>query len=234
MTLLLVLLFGLTIFLGTIITLVSNKKGVQELSLAMAFSVVILLVIFELIPESFEHLGYYSIIFIIIGMALIKVLDLFIPEHHHTSNSSHILHIGIITCIALVLHNLIEGMALYTTLENDLTTGLLTGFAISLHNIPMGMVIGTTLYDKNKSISKTLLISFLISLSTFVGGLLIFLFNNVFENMDFLLAITTGMLIYMALFELLHHLKHQNKKNTIIGLIIGVVVFLISITFHTH
>ena len=47
-----------------------------------------------------------------------------------------------------------------------------------------------------------------------------------------LLSLTIGVLIYMAFFELLEHLKHQNKKVTIIGLFIGILIFLISLLIH--
>lgn len=234
MNLLLVLLFGLTIFIGTILVLITNKKEIKELSLGIAFSVIVLLITFELIPEALEHINYLLVVlFSLVGIVIIKLLDLFVPQHEHTNDASHVYHIGIITSIALVIHNLIEGMALFTTLNSSFSIGILTGIGIGLHNIPMGMVIGSTLYDKNKNIKKTLLISLLISLSTFLGGLFIALFDIVNSYVTgILLSLTIGVLIYMAFFELLEHLKHQNKKVTIIGLFIGILIFLISLLIH--
>lgn len=234
MNLLIVLLFGLTIFIGTILVLITNKKEIKELSLGIAFSVIVLLITFELIPEALEHINYLLVVlFSLVGIVIIKLLDLFVPQHEHTNDSSHVYHIGIITSIALVIHNLIEGMALFTTLNSSFSIGILTGIGIGLHNIPMGMVIGSTLYDKNKNIKKTLLISLLISLSTFLGGLFIALFDIVNSYVTgILLSLTIGVLIYMAFFELLEHLKHQNKKVTIIGLFIGILIFLISLLIH--
>ena len=234
MNLLIVLLFGLTIFIGTILVLITNKKEIKELSLGIAFSVIVLLITFELIPEALEHINYLLVVlFSLVGIVIIKLLDLFVPQLEHTNNVSHVYHIGIITSIALVIHNLIEGMALFTTLNSSFSIGILTGIGIGLHNIPMGMVIGSTLYDKNKNIKKTLLISLLISLSTFLGGLFIALFDIVNSYVTgILLSLTIGVLIYMAFFELLEHLKHQNKKVTIIGLFIGILIFLISLLIH--
>jgi len=237
MNLILVLLFGLTILLGTVIVLINHKKWISELSLGMAFSVIILLLVFELLPEALEHSNYFTVIsFSLLGIIMIKILDLFIPEHEHSESSSHIYHIGIITSIALVLHNLIEGMALYSTLTSSTKLGILIGIGIGLHNIPMGMVIGNAIYDKTQSFGKTIIVSLLISLSTFIGGLFTYLFSNLINDyvMGILLSITIGMLIYMVLFELLHHLCHQNKKNSIIGVIIGILIFLISLLFHSH
>ncbi len=234
MNLLIVLLFGLTIFIGTILVLITNKKEIKELSLGIAFSVIVLLITFELIPEALEHINYLLVVlFSLVGIVIIKLLDLFVPQHEHINDASHVYHIGIITSVALVIHNLIEGMALFTTLNSSFSIGILMGIGIGLHNIPMGMVIGSTLYDKNKNIKKTLLISLLISLSTFLGGLFIALFDIVNSYVTgILLSLTIGVLIYMAFFELLEHLKHQNKKVTIIGLFIGILIFLISLLIH--
>lgn len=237
MNLVLVLLFGLTVLIGTVIVLVCHKKWIEELSIGMAFSVIVLLLLFELIPEALEHCNFISVIgFAVLGFVLIKILDLFIPSHTHSKDSSHIYHIGIMASVALILHNIIEGMALYTSLASSTKLGLLIGIGIGLHNIPMGMVIGSAMYDKTKNIWKTLLISLVISLSTFVGGLFISLFNQIITDyvIGILLSITIGMLIYMVIFELLHHLEHQDKRNTFSGLILGIIIFLISLIFHTH
>lgn len=238
MNLLIVLLFGLTILLGTIMVLLKrDSKVISEISISMAFSVIILLVIFELIPHASEHIDYVGmILWILIGLIILKILDLFLPNHHHSDETGHIHHIGIVASIALVLHNIIEGMAFYSSLSSSSHLGILLGIGIGLHNIPMGMVIGTTLYKSNKSIKKTILISFLISLSTFAGGLLIHLFSNNITDyfIGIMLSLTIGMLIYIGIFEIGHHLKHQNKKNTIIGLIIGILVFILSLLFHHH
>ena len=43
-----------------------------------------------------------------------------------------------------------------------------------------------------------------------------------------------GMIIYITLFEILQHMKHQNNKNNLIGIVIGTIIFLISMMFHSH
>ena len=49
-----------------------------------------------------------------------------------------------------------------------------------------------------------------------------------------MLSLTLGMIVYIVFFELLNHVKHQNKKNNSIGIIIGAVLILISLIFHRH
>lgn len=237
MNLILTALFGFTILIGTIIILIAkDSKKISELSISVAFSVLVFLIFLELVPHTLEHLEYLDLIlYIVIGMLSLKILDLFIPEHEHSKREEHVYHIGLVTSIALILHNLIEGMSLYTILKSDLHLGIIMGIGIGLHNIPMGMVIGTTLEDAKKNKKQIFIISLLISLSTLLGAIIIHFIGNISEYvLGIMLALTLGMIIYIVFFELLDHLKHQDKKNNIIGFIIGALIFIISMLFHTH
>lgn len=238
MTLAITLLFGLPILLGTIVILFcKSSKKLTELSISMAFGVLLFLIFLELIPETLEKLDYLSLLFYgMIGLLLLKGLDYFIPEHHHSKDKHHISHIGFMAAIALLLHNLIEGMALYTALKTNLTLGLLIGIGVGLHNIPMGIIIGSTLKEANYSSFKIILISLGVSLSTFLGGLLAYFFQNVITDyvLGIMLAVTLGMLVYIVFFELLEHIQHQKKENNILGFLIGAFLFAISLFLHTH
>lgn len=238
MTLAITLLFGLPILLGTIVILFcKSSKKLTELSISMAFGVLLFLVFLELIPETLEKLDYLSLLFYgMVGLLLLKGLDYFIPEHHHSKDKHHISHIGFMAAVALLLHNLIEGMALYTTLKTNLTLGLLIGIGVGLHNIPMGIIIGSTLKEANYSSIKIIFISLGVSLSTFLGGLLAYFFQNVITDyvLGIMLAVTLGMLVYIVFFELLEHLQHQRKENNILGFLIGAFLFAISLFLHTH
>ena len=237
MTLLITLLFGMTVFIGTLIILITkDNKKIAELSISIAFSVLLLLIFLEVIPHTLEHLDYFSMIFYgLIGFGLLKLLDLFIPDHNHSQKKDHVFHIGIMASVALVIHNIIEGMVLYTTLQNNFELGLLLGIGIGLHNIPMGMIISSSLEMTGFSKFKISLISFMISLATFVGALVIDLLGGVSEYViGVMFALTLGMLIYIVFFELYHHLKHQKKSNNITGFIIGAIIICISLIFHNH
>jgi len=238
MNLLITLLFGLPILLGTIVILFcKSSKKLTELSISMAFGVLLFLIFLELIPETLEKLDYLNLLFFgLTGVLLLKGLDHFIPEHYHSKDKHHISHIGFMSALALLLHNLIEGLALYTTLNTNITMGILIGIGVGLHNIPMGMIIGSTLKEANYSSMKIIVISLLVSLSTFLGGLLAYFFQNIITDyvLGIFLAITLGMLVYIVFFELLEHMHHQKKENNILGIMIGAFLFVISLFLHTH
>lgn len=248
MQLFITLLVGLFTILGSILVFVSkNNQKFINFSVCLAFGVMISLGILELLPESYEliteHINKpYNIIIlllcIIAGIALLKVLDRFVPDHNHdhVHDKEHKLslyHIGIISSIALILHNIIEGITLYSTLLMSLKSGIMMSIGIGIHNIPLGMIIASTFYKKTNSKFKTILISLIVSLSTFIGGLLAVIYSGyVISELaeGILLGITLGMVVYITIFELLSQIKEIKDKRFSIGFIIlGIIMLLITL-----
>ena len=241
MGLLITLVLGLFIIIGAIITFASkNNNKFVTFSISLAFSVMIMLMFADLIPEIKEIfvsefgfvLGIFiSLLGILFGIVILKILDIFIPDHDG-HEKKELKHIGLISSIALVLHNIIEGMAVYTSVNNSLESGILLSIGTGLHNIPLGMVITSTFYKSNNSIKKTLSIIILVSLSTFLGGVIMMLLSGVLVNeviLGVLLSITLGMLIYISIFELLPKmLETKNKKIVVSGILIGIILIAIT------
>ena len=244
------LLVGLFILVGSLIgiSFKSNKK-LTDLSISLAFGVIVGLIILELIPETFEILNgeigtirsVFIIILSLIGIVILKILDLFIPHHEHEvhehskninkSHLEHLAHIGIISSIALFIHNVIEGMSLYLITSSNITSGFLLFIGIGLHNIPLGLVISSTLTTSKYPKLKILRLSLLVSLSTFIGGICMMFMGGVDKLLEgILLGLTIGMLIYISIFELLHQIYHmKNKKLALTGVGIGVVILILSV-----
>lgn len=241
MELLLTLIVGLFILIGTaIVKLTRNNDKFVDFSISLALGVIISLIVLELLPETFELLSEaYSnamtvvliIGFSVLGFLIIMALENLIPNHGH-GHDSELFHLGLVSSVAIILHNVIEGMAIYATAKNSLSMGLLMGIGVGFHNIPMGMVITSALDKAKTSLSKTVTIISSISLSTFVGGLIMYFNNAILENVVLLgtiLAITQGMLVYIIVFELWPHINHgEHKKVNIIGIILGVLIIFIS------
>ena len=255
--LLLTLLVGLFILLGSFIGLnYKDNKRFTDFSISIAFGVIISLILFELLPETFEVLNgeigvvrtiIVIIILSLIGITLLKLLDLFVPHHEHEAHhkhqhesdkchNEHLYHIGIMSSIGVIAHNIIEGMSLYLVSSTSLISGILLCIGIGLHNIPMGLVISSTLTSSNFSKNKVLKISLIVSIATFIGGILMFMIGGVSELIEgILLGLTLGMLIYISIFELFHQIYHmKNKKITITGIVIGIVLLVISILLGHH
>ena len=236
------LLLGVFIIIGSLLAfLVKKKDKVVDFSIGLALGVIGMLLITDLLPEIIENLGikhiFIFIICTVIGYGILKLLDHFIPDHKESSMTKkdykeNLIHIGVITSCALVLHNIIEGMAVYSTFLTDSKLGLAVTLGVGFHNIPLGMVIAATFYQSNDNIWKTLSIIGFVSLSTFLGGLIMFFLNLTTISsilLGVLLSLTLGMLLFIVTSELIPRVKaSSDKKTRYVGITIGVVLLLLS------
>ena len=233
-------LLGFFIIIGVIIAFFLKKqKKVLDFIFAFALSILTMLILVDLLGHTIEHLGikhiYLFILFTCLGLLSFKIIDDFVPEHEDakmTKNEEkkNIVHIGVLATIALIIHNFVEGMAIYLTSANDVNLGIMMALGVGLHNIPLGIIITTTL-NSDKNTGKYLFCIISLFISSFLGGLLLYLLNiNTVSDIVIgsLLALTIGMLLYIIIFELYPKVKKTtNKKITIIGLVTGVIIALI-------
>ena len=233
-------LLGFFIIIGVIIAFFLKKqKKVLDFIFSFALSILTMLILTDLLGHTIEHLGikhiYLFILFTCLGLLIFKIIDDFVPEHEDAKmtkkeEKKNIVHIGVLATIALIIHNFVEGMAIYLTSANDINLGIMMALGVGLHNIPLGIIITTTL-NSDKNTGKYLFCIISLFISSFLGGLLLYLLNiNTVSDIVIgsLLALTIGMLLYIIIFELYPKVKKTtNKKVTIIGLITGVIIALI-------
>lgn len=238
------LLLGIFILIGSVIVfLTKNNDKFIDFSLSLALGVIVMIMLTDLIPESLEIFEDNLLLFLLftaLGFVILRILDFFIPDHEDDLTTTkddydNLVHIGFVSSIALVLHNIIEGMAIYSTFQSSISLGLMVSIGVGLHNVPLGMVIASTLYRNNKDMRKTFSMVFLLSLSTFVGGLVLFFAGGNFSEgllLGSLLAITLGMLIYISFCELLPKVLHSKNKNvSILGVLCGILLLGITLLF---
>ncbi len=247
MSLLLTFLVGLFILGGLVLGFYSkDNKKIINLSIGIAFGVIMALMILELIPEAYEKLTlepqWKNIAVLcataVIGILIMNILDGFVPHHEHeskhhhrhkddTCHNEHLDHIGILATFALVLHNVIEGMTLYATSLSSMSSAYLLCVGIGLHNIPLGLLIAGTLRTR-KEIGIT---GFCLVFSSFLGGIIMTFLRPMISDVviGLFIALTLGMLIYIAVIELLGQMIHSEKKLiNLVGIVLGIAIFLIS------
>lgn len=235
-------LVGVFILIGAFIVIaMKSKEKIINFSVGLSFSVMAGLIVFDLIPEEYEiFVGQFKTFYIcllifctmLVGFGILKLLERFIPDHHEhneTEHMNHMIHIGTFSSIAILVHNIIEGMALYSSSLISMKTGLMLMIGIGLHNIPMGMIIASS-FD-NESKKKRIISLTALFLSTFIGGLILFLFNNISYNaLGILLGVTSGMLAYICFMELLPMIfKNKDKQSTVLGICIGIIILIIAL-----
>ncbi len=210
------------------------EEKISLFTYALAFVVMAGLVFLDILPEIIETKNIFLIIPILIGFLSLIIIDKLIPHHAHEhencdihEHEEHLAHIGTITIIALAIHNMLEGLTLYSITLNSYLSGFIMMLSISLHNIPLGLQIGNSLNGKKYS---PLLITFL-CLSSLIGALIMLIFGSLNAHIiNILLSVTFGMLIYILFFELFNEIKSSLKKKEVLyGIMVGVGVLIITL-----
>ena len=244
------LCIGLFFLIGFILVrTIKDKKKLTYFSTGMAFIVMVGMLIFDLIPEIIELNSdellnkNFSVAlsagFIILGIVLLKCLDIVLPHHQHNHNEheskheheEHTTHVGLMTSISLVIHNIIEGMSIFIITCENIMTGFMATVAVGMHNIPLGIEIASNTEKNKKSITDYIILGLLL-LSSSIGALIIYLSGiEIPEVIELiLLSISCGMIIFISLFELLPEIKNYSKERQMYyGIITGIVLVILMI-----
>lgn len=230
-------LAGLSTIIGYFIIFIKgNKDKIITFSLSFASGVMLTISIIDLLPSSFNYLGNYHLLFrllLIIFCFILGVnLSYFISSKVDKENSNSLKKVGIISMLAIVLHNIPEGIITFMVSGVDFKLGIKLALAISLHNIPEGISIAIPLYYATKKKLKTFFIVLISGFSEILGSIICYLFLRNFIN-NFLIGLVfsliAGIMTTISLRELLpESFKYHENKVLYLGFLIGSLVMIIS------
>lgn len=236
MSFLLTFLASISTLFGSFLIFIKKKTdNIIICSLAFAAGVMITVSITDLIPESYNLLtsiynNFYSIllilIFINIGIIISMTIDKYLP------NNNDLYRVGIVSMIAIILHNVPEGVITFITSSKDITLGITLALAIAAHNIPEGITISLPIYYATGSRKKALFYTFISGISEFFGAIIAFLFLKPFvnnTNLGLLFSIIAGIMIHISFYELLPlSFKYKKNKLSILFLLLGSLFIIIT------
>ena len=237
-------------------------------SLGLSAGVMIFISLAELYPEaqaevmsitSGGHGKAFVLIAFFVGMGIITLIDFLIPEYEnpheapglslgektaavdvleHTGNAAALKKLGILSALAIAIHNFPEGVATFIGALNDPEMGAGITFAIALHNIPEGIAVAIPIYYATRNKGKALLYATLSGISELLGALLCIVVTSVFgieltgDSMAFplILSAVAGIMIYISLDELLPTAEKYGKHHIAIGgVVAGMAIMAISL-----
>ena len=227
---------GLSTTLGYfLIFLKCDKNKIITFALAFSSSVMLTISIIDLIPSAFIYFKTYNFFFKILLFMFFLLLGIFLSNyisHQVNDNTSSLKKVGIVSLIAIILHNIPEGIITFMVSGVNLKMGIDLAIAISMHNIPEGISISIPLYYSSNNKVKTFIVVLIAGLSEMLGAILCFLFLKNFINNFFIGAIFSliaGIMINISFKELLPvAISYHNKKLLYLGLILGSIVMIIS------
>ncbi len=239
---LLTILAGFSTMIGSIAIFIERKNHDKIVlsSLAFAAGVMITVSITDLIPESIDLLRdnlstvgtiLICVLGMLFGIVVSMLIDYYLPDKPISgAKDKSLFKVGIISMIAIILHNVPEGIATFVATNNNVSLGVSLAIAIAMHNIPEGISISVPIYYSTGSRGKALLYTFISALSEPFGALITFLFLKNFMNdliLGVLFSVIAGIMIQISLCELLPTARrYKNNKYLTIFFGLGVLFML--------
>lgn len=228
---------GLSTILGNILLFIDDKykDRVISFSMGLAFIVMFLISIIDLIPEGIRlvydsfniyELFIYSLLLLLIGYIFVIFVD------NRIDSDSKLFKIGILSMISLLIHNIPEGIICAISSVTDIDLGFKMSFMIMLHNIPEGIVISLPIYYVTKSRGKALLYTVISSLGEIVGAIITVLFLYRYINdyiMYIVFIITAGIMITLSVGKILKEgISFKLFKWLILGVLVGFSIVVVT------
>jgi len=244
----LTLIAGLSTAIGGFISLFSKPKNSKFLSISLGFSagVMVYVSMVEILSKSTmlfsetygEKSGFlFATISFFAGMILICAIDSFIPnkplQEKESKTAGRLLRTGIVTALAISIHNFPEGLATFVSALREPELALPIVAAIAIHNVPEGIAVAVPVYTATGSKKRAFITSLLSGLTeplgAFVGYLLLMPFMS-----DLLYAILfggiAGIMVFISLDELFPaSMECGDTKLSVFGVIGGMAVMAVSL-----
>ncbi len=226
--------------LGSLVAIFAKNipdSGV-DFSLSFAAGVMVVASFTSLILPAIEETGSFvpAGVGIFLGVLLIHAIDRFLPHEHLVrgyegpkSLKDRLRKVWLLV-IAVIIHNLPEGMAVGTSLVYNLEVGLVTTIAIGIQDFPEGTVVSLPLAAIQK---KRLLPITMGVLSGFAEMAMVLLGAYFFTIFGWLLpyglGLAGGAMLYVTVKEMIPEIYRGETNETLVtlGFFTGFYVMLI-------
>ena len=169
-----------------------------------------------------------------------------IEQTHKMINSSNakstkkqLNRMGIMTALAVGIHNLPEGIATYIAAKNGSRLGAAMAIGIALHNIPEGVAIATPVYFATGSRCKAIAWTFLAGLAEPIGSVICWLvvgdgLDPVIEGVVY--GVVSGMMITVSFKDLIPtSLKYNPNVNVFVAsMLSGMAIMIVSLILFAY
>ncbi|MBT4482593.1 MAG: zinc transporter ZupT [Candidatus Latescibacteria bacterium] len=256
---LLTLFAGLATGIGSALAFFTKRTNTKFLSVALGFSagVMIYVSFIEMFPLALNSLvtelgnkvgNIITVAAFFGGILLSALIDKLVPsfenphEPHKVEEMEDIeksarfrslYRMGLLTALALAIHNFPEGLATFASALKDIKLGIPIAIAIAIHNIPEGIAVSVPIYFATGDKKKAFMYSFLSGLAEPVGAVVGYLLLLPFFNdtvFGILFAAVAGIMVFISLDELLPAAREYGEHHlSAYGLIAGMAVMAVSL-----
>lgn len=200
--------------------------------MSFAAGVLVSVSFIHIIPRSFQMQAEAPVFLLggFLGLYLFnRFLHLYICEDYTCETYT----LGIVPMVGIGFHSFIDGIICSVTFNVSIFTGALAAIGMILHEFPEGIVTFLLLERGGFGRKRAVLYAFLAAaISTPLGALISYPFVADVEpsTLGMLLALSAGALVYVGASHLLPEVEKENKRYSLIALMVGVLVAAIIVT----
>lgn len=206
---------GLATVVGTLLVFCREKWARKHSLYLISFAAGVMLAsaFIYIIPESMERYKN-ALPLVLIGILIFYLIQHIIMLHPCHDEQCRIHRLGILSFTGLTFHSLLDGVAIMVGFEAGPTLGIITALAVLLHELPEGITVTGILLYGTMERTRVFFYSLIVALATPLGAIVSYLFlRGISPNLvGALLALAAGSFIYIAAADLIPEThKVQNK-----------------------
>lgn len=198
----------------------------RDLDMMIAFSggFMISVAVVDMIPDAVRAHGSVAGWLVLAGYLAVHLTQhTLVPHFHFGEETHHVTRaVGISALIGLMLHMLMDGVAIASSFAAGSTVGTLVVAAIILHKLPEGSTVSSLFLAAGFERRKALGAAALLGLATVVGALLTESFAPL---SDYGLALSGGVTLYVAASNLVPEFQHKHDWHLPVAFFGGCVAF---------
>mmetsp|Transcript_11200 Transcript_11200/g.15734 ORF Transcript_11200/g.15734 Transcript_11200/m.15734 type:complete len:360 (-) Transcript_11200:359-1438(-) len=159
--------------------------------------------------------------------------------HSKEPKDARLVRMGVLTALAIGLHNFPEGLATFVATLDDPSVGGALAVAIAIHNVPEGLCVAIPIYYATGSRAKAFGWALVSGISEPIGaGLGWLVLSAVFSDVLYgvLFGLVAGMMVNICLHELIPTAHRHDPKDTIVSncLVAGMAIMALSLVLFQY
>lgn len=191
--------------------------------ISLAGGVLVATAFLELLPEAAAKSSYWSFA-ALAGVISLFIIEHFMAIHECQDEECDIHNIGTVSALGIGVHSFVDGVVIGTGFQASFSLGIITALAVVVHELPEGAFTYGLLISNGQPERKSLIIAWAVALATPVGTILTYLALRGLGSgvLGVMLALSGGTFIYVGAADLLPQLHRRPNYRALAVMLAGV------------
>lgn len=215
--------------IGALLVTARRPRHGRVLDALLAFSAAFLIgvALLDLLPESLAAGGAGAAWLVLIGYVLVHFSQHVLVPHFHFGEEVHAVtaRVSISALIGLLLHTIVDGMAIASGYYVSPRLGALVALAIALHKVPEGVAIASLFVKAGWSSRAALGAAMALGIATVVGAV-VTVMSRAIQSVG--LGLAAGVTLYVGASNLVPEFQGKRDSIVTVAFILGLVVLILA------